>query len=100
VVEAYFAAINTRNWLAVWKLGGQNFGEPFATMVAGYQGTARDDIASLRVNGSMATVHFLAYGTDGTVRSYVLRYLVQGGMITSAHALLVGAKAPVSGPPG
>lgn len=90
VVLAYIAAVNKHNWHRVWALGGKNFGQSYRAMIAGYRFTAHDDVTSLRVRGDTVYVHLLARQTTGAVRSYQMRYVVHGGIITAGHATLLG----------
>jgi hypothetical protein len=88
VVGKFLAAISSHDWPEVWKLGGKNIGRgPYASypgMITGYQGTIRDVLTMLRVTGRTVSGQFLAYQTDGEVRTYTFTYVVRGGTITSA----------------
>jgi uncharacterized protein YbjT (DUF2867 family) len=83
VVLAYFAAINARDWHRVWALGGKNLNTSYQNMVAGYRFTAHDDLTSIKVHGDTVEAHLLARQTTGAVRSYRIRYVVHGGVITA-----------------
>jgi hypothetical protein len=95
VVRAFYAAISRHDWPRVWRLGGRNLGwGPYATyqgMVAGYAGTARDEVTDLVAHGNQVSGHFRAYHSDGQVRTYRFSYLVRGGVIAS------GAQQDITG---
>lgn len=89
VVDSYFAAINHRNWPAVWRLGGQNLNASYHGMVDGYASTARDVIRSVVVTGDHATVRVRAYETSGVLQVYQMDFLIQDGIIVHASQRLI-----------
>lgn len=93
VVEAYFAAINSRDYTEAWSLGGDNLGQSYGTFVAGFADTAEDTIESLTPNGATVNVQFMATNTDGTTAGYAGTYTVTGQAITGASI------SQVAGPP-
>jgi len=88
VAVAYFEAISRHDWLEVWKLGGKNLGQglytTYAGMVAGYQGTVKDVPVALHAKGQAVSGQFLAYESNGEVRTYAFTYLVRDGVIIRA----------------
>ncbi|HEY3868231.1 MAG TPA: hypothetical protein VGM10_07760 [Actinocrinis sp.] len=93
VVEAYFAAVNSRDYTEAWSLGGDNLGQSYGTFVAGFADTAEDTVDSLSANGANVAVQFTATNTDGTTAGYAGTYTVTGQAITGASI------AQVAGPP-
>ncbi|HXP20197.1 MAG TPA: serine/threonine-protein kinase [Streptosporangiaceae bacterium] len=94
VVDEYFAAINARDWREVWRLGGRNFSPSLHKMIAGYQLTSHDVLASVHVRGDTVRVRLLAYETTGAVQTYALTYLVRHGVITGGHQHLLRTSYP------
>ena len=92
----YIAAINARDWRQVWQLGGRRLSPSYHAMVAGYAGTVRDEIQSLRVRGDLVTVELLAYQAGQAERTYRVDYRVRDGVITSA-GLLASSVTPAPG---
>ena len=89
VVEAYFAAINARNWRTVWNLGGKNFSHTYRGMIDGYHGTSRDVLTRVAAHGNRVSVRFAAHHTNGVVETYRASYVVRDGVITAGHATLL-----------
>lgn len=93
-VEAYFAAINSRDFQRAWDLGGKNLESSYGSFVSGFEGTARDSVQIVDVNGGTVTVNLDAEQTDGSVRSFAGSYTVANGVITSASIQAVGTTGP------
>lgn len=91
VVVTYYAAINRRDWLAVWRLGGRNLSSSYQAMVAGYAETARDVLRYIRVRGDRVNVRLWAYESTGAMQTYDVELVVQDGVIVSASQQLVPA---------
>jgi eukaryotic-like serine/threonine-protein kinase len=89
VIEAYFAAINRRDFASAWKLGGDHLGESYASFVGGFAKTSSVDITSLRTDGGTVNVRTLATETTGQVQKYALVYIVRGGVIVYGQATLI-----------
>lgn len=84
-VEAYFDAINARDFRRAWELGGKNTTDgSYASFVAGFANTAQDIVDILTVRGCIVTVTLDAVQTDGSVRSFAGAYTVRGGVIVGA----------------
>ena len=90
VALAYLAAISRHDWPEVWRLGGDNVGHgqyaTYAGMVAGYAGTVKDVPLPLKVAGRTVSGHFLAYESDGEIRTYAFTYVIRNGVIVHATA--------------
>ena len=90
VVLAYYAAINQQDWPRVWQLGGKNLNSSYNQMLSGYRLTARDILTNVRVSGNTVTARLLAYETTGPVQTYLVSYVVSGGVIVAGHGTLLG----------
>ena len=105
VVEAFFTAINGRNWQRVWQLGGKNLGtDEYRTihgMIKGYQCTDRDVLNdNPTARGEVVSGSYLAYEANGTahaVQRYVFRYVLRDGVIVSGHQSSSGSPPPGCG---
>lgn len=97
VVEAYFAAINTRDYTEAWSLGGDNLGQSYSAFVAGFADTAEDTIESLSATGTTVSVQFMATNTDGTTADYAGTYTVNGQAIAGASINQIGGQPPQAG---
>jgi hypothetical protein len=91
VVEAYYAAVNTRDWGRAWRLGGKYLSPSYRSMVAGYRATDKDVISSIRVAGGTVVVRIRAYEVGGALQVYRMVYLVNDGIIVNGHQTLLGA---------
>ncbi|MEU8523700.1 excalibur calcium-binding domain-containing protein [Streptomyces sp. NBC_01216] len=83
-VEAYFAAINARDYRRAWELGGRNLGGSYESFRAGFADTVRDTVRLVDVRDGKVTVVLDALQADGTVRSFAGTYTVRGGVIVGA----------------
>ena len=97
VVEAYFAAINGRDYTEAWSLDGDNLGQSYGAFVAGFADTAEDAIESLSVTGTTVAIQFTATNTDGSTADYEGTYTVNGQAITGASIGQVGGPPPQAG---
>lgn len=99
-VEAYFAAINARDYRRAWDLGGKNLGGSYQSFRAGFADTVRDTVFIVDVRGCTVTVILDALQADGSVRSFEGTYTVRDGVIVAADIRLVdGPTAPDEGTP-
>jgi serine/threonine protein kinase len=89
-VTAYFAAINSKDYLRAWNLGGRNTGTSYQSFVQGYGTTAKDTATILSVTGNVVTARIDAQQTDGTVKTYQGTYAVQNGVITAFNVRRTG----------
>jgi hypothetical protein len=89
VVEAYYGAINARNWQKVWKLGGKNLNSSYASMVSGFRETRHDEIIRMTNHGDAVAVRIRAYETTGALQVYEFSYTVTASVITSGHRTLI-----------
>ena len=78
----------------MWRLGGKNLNASYAQMVAGYRLTARDVVTSIAAVGDTVNVRMVAYETTGQTQTYLIRYLVAGGVIVGGHGTLIGHSGP------
>jgi eukaryotic-like serine/threonine-protein kinase len=92
VVKAYFAAIDAHDWPSVWKLGGKNLGQSYASMINGFRYTSHDVLISLTAAGGSVYARVRAYETTGTVQTYALSYTVSNGVITSGKQTLLATE--------
>jgi hypothetical protein len=81
VVQAFYDAINNRDYQTAWQLGGQNLGHSFADFSNGFAGTIHDDVTVTGVNGNIVSVSLVAQQTDGKLHNYAGSYTVQNGQI-------------------
>ncbi|HEV2243020.1 MAG TPA: serine/threonine-protein kinase [Streptosporangiaceae bacterium] len=82
-VEAYFAAINARDYRKAWNLGGSNTGRSYQQFVQGFNGTQQDTLTIQSVSGNVVTAGLSALQADGTVKTFQGTYTVNNGVITS-----------------
>ncbi|MGW0737048.1 excalibur calcium-binding domain-containing protein [Streptomyces sp. NPDC002851] len=83
-VEAYFAAINARDYRRAWELGGKNLGGSYESFKAGFADTVHDTVHIVDVRGGTVMVTLDALQTDGSVRSFEGTYRVRNGVIVDA----------------
>jgi hypothetical protein len=89
VVDAYFEAINRREWRRVLRLGGANSTPSYRKIVDGYTSTDKDVIRSISVSGDHALVRVNAYEADGQLRVYQMYFVIQDGVIVHASQQLL-----------
>jgi serine/threonine protein kinase len=89
-VTAYVAAINSKDYLRAWNLGGRNTGTSYQGFVQGFSTTAKDTATILSVTGNVVTARINALQTDGTVKTYQGTYTVQNGVITQFNVSQTG----------
>jgi hypothetical protein len=81
VVNAYFAAINARDFGRAWALGGKNLDSSYAHFVNGFSTTVADDVTILGSTPTTVTVRLAAHQSDGSVTFFEGTYTVAGGHI-------------------
>jgi serine/threonine protein kinase len=89
-VQAYVAAINSKDYRRAWNLGGRNTGPSYQSFVQGFGTTAKDTATILSVTGNIVTARINAQQTDGTVKTYQGTYTVEGGVITKFNVSQTG----------
>ena len=89
-MQQYYSAISSRNYARAWRLGGDHTGSTYKSFVAGYATTERDDVTVLKVVGHVVSARVTAVQTDGTIKHFVGRYLVEQGVITKFSVRQVG----------
>ena len=80
-VRAYYSAITTHEYLRAWNLGGKNSGSTFSEFEAGLGTTRADRVIILGHIGDTVTARLLAVQTDGSVKHFMGKYVVQHGVI-------------------
>jgi hypothetical protein len=86
-VEAYFAAITSRDYALAWTLGGLNSGQTYSQFVAGLADTTTDTISGVSESGPAVTAILAARQADGSVKYFHGVYTVTGDVITTFHVL-------------
>jgi serine/threonine protein kinase len=82
-VQAYFAAINARNYERAWELDSVvHNNQDYQQFVSGYSDTKRDAITILTTNGNVVSARLVATQADGTVKTFQGSYTVTNGKIT------------------
>ncbi|MEU9693097.1 hypothetical protein [Amycolatopsis japonica] len=86
-VIAFYDAINRRDFLTAWNLGGQRLakGGTFASWSSGYATTSWAAVTVRSVSGNTVYVDLSARQTDGSLRTFSGSYTVSGGVITAAN---------------
>ena len=95
-MRRYYAAINAKDWLKVWRVGGKNLGQTYDKMVAGFGKTSHDVLTGLTVHGNSVSAQIRAYETNGTVQTYAVSYTVAHGVITAGQQTLLVPANPGS----
>lgn len=83
-MDAYFAAINHRQYATAWNLLGKNTGSTYAAFVKGFSGTVKDTVTILAVRGGVVTARLSALHSNGEVQVFQGTYTVQNGVIVSS----------------
>jgi Protein kinase domain len=82
-VQAYFAAINARNYARAWELDTVvHSNQDYSQFVSGYSDTKRDAVTILSTSGNVVSARLVATQTDGTVKTFQGSYTVTNGRIT------------------
>ncbi|HEY9240836.1 MAG TPA: hypothetical protein VIP48_02550, partial [Streptosporangiaceae bacterium] len=81
-VQAYYAAISAHQYLRAWNLGGKNSGTTFSQFENGFTTTRADRVTILDHAGNAVTARLSAVQTDGSVKNFLGKYLVENGVIT------------------
>lgn len=85
IVQAYFAAINARDYARAWQLGGKSTGSSYPAFVDGFEGTAEDTVTIISVSRDEVTAQVAASQTDGTVKDYSGVYTTADGAIVQSQ---------------
>jgi hypothetical protein len=88
-VQAYFAAINARNYLRAWRLTDDRQTETYQQFVTGYADTKLDTIKIASTVGNVVTASLTAVQTDGAVKTFQGTYTVLNGVIATSHVTQV-----------
>jgi hypothetical protein len=90
VVQAYFDAINARDYQRAWDLGGKNVGHTYSAFAAGFATTDHDTVTIQSVQGNTVTADLVAVQADGTQRTFHGTYTVANGIITKFSVRATG----------
>jgi hypothetical protein len=96
VVQAYFAAINARDYEVAWSLGGDNLGQSYTQFVDGFSNTATDSVSIVSTSGNSVSIDLTATQTDGSQKHFTGTYTVSGQAISSASITQSGASSTSS----
>jgi len=85
IVQAYYAAITRHQYLRAWNLGGKNSrtGLTFSQFENGFSATRADRVTIISHAGDAVTARLTAVQTDGSVKNFYGKYLVENGVITT-----------------
>jgi hypothetical protein len=84
-VQAYFAAINARNYRRAWQLNTVvHSNETYRQFVTGLAETARDKVTIQSTAGNVVTAQLTAQQTDGNVKTFQGTYTVTNGIISAS----------------
>lgn len=100
VLNAYFDAVNARDYARAWELGGRVFASTYAQFVDNHATKAHYDLTVLSVDGGVVTAAMDVTQTDGSHRYYAGTYIVADGTISGTTMREVsnsGAPVPSSG---
>lgn len=100
VLNAYFDAVNARDYARAWALGGPAFASDYASFVRDHATTVNYDLTILSVNGGVVDAVMDVTHTDGTHHYYRGTYTVLDGVIvgTSMQETSPGSSGGSSGP--
>jgi serine/threonine protein kinase len=82
-VQAYYAAITRHQYLRAWNLGGRNSGDTFSQFEDGFSTTKADQVTIVSHAGADVTARLTAVQTDGSVKDFLGKYVVENGVITT-----------------
>lgn len=86
VVQTYFRAVNDRDFVSAWALGGRQHiaGQSYDAFVRTFNTVSKYDVTIESVQGNKVTVRLDAALTDETHRHYTGTYTVGDGVIVAA----------------
>ena len=90
-VEAYYAAINAKNYRLAWKLGGSSATTSYSEFAAGFSTTSKDAFTLISVSGDVVTGRLSALQSDGSTQVYEGTYTVSGNFITQFNVQQVSS---------
>jgi hypothetical protein len=90
VVEAYYAAINNRQYSIAWNLGGDNLGESFTKFEAGFANLDHDTLTVVSVQSGVVAIDLTAANANGIEQTFTGTYTVAGGVITGSDIRQTG----------
>ena len=90
IVQAYFSAVNDRDYSRAWQLGGSHLGESYSAFVQGFSTTAHDTVTILSSSGNVVTAQLSALQSDGSAKTFAGTYTVTNGVITASNVQQTG----------
>lgn len=99
VLNAYFDAVNLRDYARAWQLGGPVFASAYEQFVNDHATTAHYDLTVLAVDDGVVSAAMDVTQTDGSHRYYQGTYTVRAGAI-AASTMHEVARGPAPGAPG
>jgi hypothetical protein len=82
-VQAYFAAINARNYKRAWRLNTVvHSNQDYQQFVQSLAGTVHDTVQIQSTSGNIVTAQLAATQTDGKVKTFQGTYTVTDGIIS------------------
>lgn len=98
VAQAYYAAVNQRDWPRAWQLAGgksRDYGTAaYRHWVSGYGCTVQDHVTRITVKGNSLLVFVRARETGGVIQDYKFSYVVRHGVLTQPRMLSYTGHAP------
>ena len=98
VAQAYYAAVNQRDWPRAWQLAGgksRDYGTAaYRQWVGGYSCTVQDHVTRITVKGNSLLVFVRALETGGVIQDYKFSYVVRHGVLTQPRMLSYTGHAP------
>jgi hypothetical protein len=98
VAQAYYAAVNQRDWPRAWQLAGgksRDYGTAiYRQWVAGYSCTVQDHVTKITVKGNSLLVFVRALETGGVIQDYKFSYVVRRGVLSQPRMLRYTGHAP------
>lgn len=98
VAQAYYAAVNQRDWPRAWQLAGGKSRDydtaAYRQWVGGYSCTVRDHVTRITVKGNSLLVSVRALETGGVTQDYKFSYVVRRGVLTHPRMLSYTGHAP------
>ncbi|MCF2528331.1 excalibur calcium-binding domain-containing protein [Yinghuangia soli] len=98
VLDAYFDAVNARDYARAWALGGRTFAATYEQFVADHATKAHYELTVLGIGGGVVRAAMDVTQTDGSHRYYEGTYTVLGGAIAGTTMREVGRSVPSTVP--
>jgi tRNA A-37 threonylcarbamoyl transferase component Bud32 len=95
VVQAFFAAIDNRNYPAAWRLWGIRAGTTYQRFESSYAATKQETVSSVSTSGDTVTADLTIQPTTGTTTRSHGHFVVQGGVIVAMSLTPYATVSPV-----